>query len=148
MILLFISSWGFANEIVQESGAWYKLFNNEEYVADFTLIGGASKSVTIYSNKEIMVGFRSNVDPKIFEAYVLQNMQTPVEEDKAPLELTTPIEQDAEGQTSASSYGFGGGTTFEPVNGKIVLLMINHSKETYKLLIYKKISGESQFKRK
>jgi len=117
---------------------WYKLFDKEEYITDFNLNAGASRSITIDSNKEIMVGFRSNVAPEVFEAYVRQNMQIPVEEDKAPLVLTTPIEQDAQGQTSASIYGFGGGTTFQPGNGKIVLLMLNHSKEAYKILIYKK----------
>jgi len=126
---------------------WYNLFDGEQYVADFKLNAGASRPVTIVTDKELLVGFRSNVDPKIFEEYVKESIKSPEKgPDKKLLELTSDINPEMSGAT-LSVYGFGGGITFKPKDGKIILMMINHSTQDYKIAVYKKLTGEMENKK-
>ena len=102
---------------------WYKnkLFNGQQYVTDFTLAAGESKSVTIDSDKDTTIGFVTNISYEKGKEYIAQHID--------------PVELNA-GDTTIKSV-FGGGMRFKPVDGKITVSVINNSKEEVKIVVYK-----------
>ena len=100
---------------------WYDLRDDQHYVDDFSLKPGETQDLTIKSEEEVWIGFKTNISVEESEKY----------EDNA-----YPIKVSNEERGSISSI-FGGATIFKPLDGKIEIAISNNSKDDIiKVVIY------------
>ena len=111
------------------TGTWYALSPDEQYVADFTLNAGASRTVTINSDKELVIGFKSGVTPEQQKKYMRDDAH----------QLSFIQEETGAGMLGVAP---GAESPFSPVNGKIEITAHNTTQENFKIVIYKNLETE------
>ena len=103
---------------------WHDLGDDEEYVADYILDPGDSKTVTIYSEKEVQIGFKTNATGEQINKY---------KKDKSH-KVSFIQDQTGKGMIGVSSAGE---STFSPIDEKIVITLSNTTNETFKMIVYR-----------
>jgi hypothetical protein len=101
---------------------WYNLHDNEQYITNFKLYSGSTKTFAINSNTEIWVGFKSDATHEQFQKY----------------KRFYPIELAVEGLGSFSDLYGGGSMLCKPVDGKIKITVSNNSQHNFKIVIFTK----------
>jgi hypothetical protein len=100
---------------------WYSLWlsDNEVLITEFVLKGGENKEVTIDANENMWVRFYSK---ETISGYDVEN----------PI-MVKPKYGDFPWMSCSS--GNGAGTMFEPVDGKIKVVVVNNTPDTFHIII-------------
>ncbi len=127
--VIFMCNLGYGQE------KWFKLPDGKEYVTDFTLDAGGSKSITINSDNEIGIGFKSDMTFEEGQEYKSKDFKT-MPNYPIKIEQQNIVKARPEDTVASFSGTFGGGTIFGPVDGKIVVNVSNNAKMAHKIVIY------------
>ena len=133
LILLFICAppVSQAQQPLEVNGATqYKLSSDETLVEALELRAGEKHDLVVPSDKEIMVGFNTNLS----DEYVSKNIQDSI---KKHTHLLPTITQKETGMSCGSTIGCA--QAFTPKDGKISLIVSNPLDCSVKLLIYTQV---------
>ncbi len=117
-LLLFL----YSNNAGFSQTKWYNLNATEQYITDFKLNAGNTKTFAINTNTEIWAGFKSDATHEQFQKY----------------KRFYPIEFAVEGLGSFSDLYGGGSVLCKPVDGKIKITISNNSQHNFKIVVFTK----------